>query len=93
MLRNCINKCFYQQLKKNLVEHFGIKTPLIQRNLKYFNYLYRISEYYEGSSITNPADPETKRSCMADSGAFVAYSGLKSGRSPKDKRIVSDAIR
>jgi hypothetical protein len=35
MLRNYINRCFYQQLKKNLVEHFGIKTPLIQRNLKY----------------------------------------------------------
>jgi phosphoenolpyruvate carboxykinase (ATP) len=27
-------------------------------------------------------------SCMADSGALVAYSGSKTGRSPKDKRIL-----
>lgn len=30
---------------------------------------------------------------MSDSGAFVAFSGAKSGRSPKDKRIVSDSVR
>ena len=43
--------------------------------------------------IHNPADPETKKSCIADSGAFVAYSGGKTGRSPKDKRIVTDSVR
>jgi ATP-dependent phosphoenolpyruvate carboxykinase len=55
--------------------------------------LFRISEYYERGAINNPADPETKKSSIADSGAFVAYSGAKSGRSPKDKRIVTDYVR
>jgi len=27
---------------------------------------------------------------LASSGALVAYSGLRTGRSPKDKRIVKD---
>jgi phosphoenolpyruvate carboxykinase (ATP) len=43
--------------------------------------------------IFNPADPETRKSCIADSGAFCAFSGNKTGRSPKDKRIVTDAVR
>ena len=30
------------------------------------------------------------KSTIADSGALVAYSGAKTGRSPKDKRIVRD---
>ena len=30
------------------------------------------------------------RSAIADSGALIAYSGEKTGRSPKDKRIVRD---
>ena len=68
------------------MKQFGIKTPVIHRNLK-------ISQYYEMGCIVNPADPETRKSCVADSGAFVAYSGAKSGRSPKDKRIVTDSVR
>lgn len=43
--------------------------------------------------LASPADPETRKSCIADSGAFVASSGEKTGRSPKDKRIVSDSVR
>ena len=43
--------------------------------------------------IYRPADPETRKSCIADSGAFVASSGEKTGRSPKDKRIVTDSVR
>lgn len=57
------------------------------------NHTFRISEYYETGAIRNPADPETRKSCIADSGAFVAFSGNKSGRSPKDKRIVTDSVR
>jgi phosphoenolpyruvate carboxykinase (ATP) len=32
-----------------------------------------------------------KNSCLADNGALVAYSGAKTGRSPKDKRVVKQA--
>src|SRR6188768_731716 len=31
-----------------------------------------------------------KDASIADNGALVAYSGVKTGRSPKDKRIVKD---
>lgn len=33
------------------------------------------------------ADP---RCCIADSGALIAYSGTKTGRSPLDKRVVKN---
>ena len=55
--------------------------------------IFRVAEYYETGAIRNPADPETRKSCLADTGAFVAFSGAKSGRSPKDKRIVTDSVR
>lgn len=35
MLRRFITRAFYQELKKNLIENFGIKTPEVQRNLRY----------------------------------------------------------
>lgn len=38
MLRRFITKAFYQELKTNLIQNFGIKTPEIQRNLKYYFY-------------------------------------------------------
>ena len=40
------------------------------------------SQLYEDAIRYEPG------SCMADSGALVAYSGAKTGRSPKDKRIL-----
>jgi phosphoenolpyruvate carboxykinase (ATP) len=40
------------------------------------------SQLYEDAIRYEPG------SCMANSGALVAYSGLKTGRSPKDKRIL-----
>src|SRR5947199_10581031 len=32
-----------------------------------------------------------KDASIADNGALVAYSGVKTGRSPKDKRVVKDS--
>jgi phosphoenolpyruvate carboxykinase (ATP) len=43
------------------------------------------SQLYEDAIRYEPG------SCMADSGALVAYSGAKTGRSPKDKRILRRA--
>ncbi len=33
-----------------------------------------------------------KEGSIADNGALVAYSGIKTGRSPKDKRVVRDSV-
>jgi phosphoenolpyruvate carboxykinase (ATP) len=48
----------------------------------------------------NPAPPELyaeairddSESAIADTGALIAYSGAKTGRSPKDKRVVKNSV-
>jgi len=52
-----------------------ITVPNVRRNLT-------PSQLYEDAIRYDPG------SCMADSGALVAYSGAKTGRSPRDKRIL-----
>ena len=54
---------------------YGITTETIHRNLSPAALYEHAIRYEPGSSI-------------ADSGALVAYSGEKTGRSPQDKRIV-----
>jgi len=60
----------------SLAEH-GITVKKIHRNLA-------PCRLYEEAILT---EPDTR---IADSGALVAYSGAKTGRSPKDKRIVKN---
>jgi phosphoenolpyruvate carboxykinase (ATP) len=60
----------------SLAEH-GITVQKIHRNLA-------PCRLYEEAILT---EPDTR---IADSGALVAYSGAKTGRSPKDKRIVKN---
>lgn len=59
------------------LEQLGITVKNIHRNLA-------PCRLYE-EAILN--EPETR---IADTGALVAYSGAKTGRSPKDKRIVKN---
>lgn len=44
--------------------------------------------------MTNPyaADPETRPDTISSTGALVAYSGERTGRSPTDKRVVLDEV-
>lgn len=44
--------------------------------------------YYEMSIGRAPANPGTAPSAITNTGAYAAYSGDKTGRSPQDKRIV-----
>lgn len=37
-------------------------------------------------------DPKTLPTSISSTGAMVAYSGKRTGRSPKDKRIVVDTM-
>src|SRR4051812_37395527 len=61
-----------------LAQH-GITVEDVRRNLP-------PSKLYE-EAIRH--DTQTR---IADSGALVAYSGAKTGRSPKDKRVVRDPL-
>jgi phosphoenolpyruvate carboxykinase (ATP) len=60
--------------KFDLLE-LGVTVEDVRRNLT-------VAQLYE------EAIRFESRSILADSGALVAYSGIKTGRSPKDKRIV-----
>src|SRR6187455_108021 len=54
---------------------YGITVDTVHRNPSPARLYEHAIRYESGSSI-------------ADSGALVAYSGAKTGRSPKDKRVV-----
>lgn len=42
-------------------------------------YLYSVPEYYELGINFTPSDAETRHNALSDTGAFVAYSGSKTG--------------
>lgn len=68
------------------MKNLGIKNRTIVRNLYY-------AEIYEAASqALKPANPDTKPTCISSTGAMVAYSGDRTGRSPKDKRFVMDEV-
>ena len=48
--------------------------------------------YWWGLRGNSPADFDTRETTISSTGALVAYSGTRYGRSPKDKRIVKDEI-
>ncbi|MGY8769862.1 MAG: phosphoenolpyruvate carboxykinase (ATP) [Pirellulales bacterium] len=57
------------------LSQYGIEVEDIRRN-------------YAPSRLYEEAIREGEKAALADSGALIAYSGSKTGRSPKDKRIV-----
>lgn len=56
-------------------------------------YSFRVPEFYEYGVNFTPSDPTVHRNEISNTGAFIAYSGAKTGRSPAAKRIVTDTIR
>ncbi len=62
-------------MSKISLEQYGIAVTEVHRNMPPARLYMEAIKYEKGASI-------------ADSGALVAYSGEKTGRSPKDKRIV-----
>jgi phosphoenolpyruvate carboxykinase (ATP) len=66
-------------------ERWGIRNKNILWNKS-------VSELYSYGINRNPAaDPDTRNTTISSTGAMVAYSGTKYGRSPKDKRVILDA--
>ena len=65
------------------MRNLGIINRHIYRNLK-------VPEYYEMGVGKEPANPLTRNTTIASSGALCAYSAKATGRSPKDKRIVEE---
>jgi phosphoenolpyruvate carboxykinase (ATP) len=48
--------------------------------------------YEEAVKSPLPADFDTRPTTISSTGALVAYSGMRTGRSPTDKRIVDDDL-
>lgn len=63
--------------KKFTLNYLGIYKPKILRNCN-------IPKLYEH------AIKKEKNSVISDDGALIVYSGIKTGRSPQDKRIVKN---
>ena len=56
---------------------------------------YRVAELYEyalAPEHLGSPDPNIIHTTITDTGALAAYSGLKTGRTPKEKRVVLDEI-
>ena len=71
----------------------GIKNPLVFRNLRYVISSHPISLAQLYSNALNPliagsADPLVQEGTISSTGALIAYSGERTGRSPKAKRVV-----
>ena len=78
------------------------KNFSIIKNDKMLNGIFKVADaniyhnpsipfIYEMATKSTPANPNTKRSVVANNGAIVAYSGEKMGRAPKNKRVVIDS--
>lgn len=72
----------------------SVRADLAKLGIRNKQVLYNLNvpQLYEAGLFgeNTPADFDTKTSTLADTGAFVAFSGTKTGRSPKDKRVVKD---
>lgn len=91
MFAKTLKRCFstYQGIPPAHVAEYLRSIGL--RNKRTF-YQLPVSEYYRvGLHEIGPNDPDTKSPMISETGAYVAYSGAKTGRSPKDKRVVRDS--
>lgn len=56
---------------------------------------YSVAEIYEYSmlpELRKSHDPRVRETCISSTGALVNFSGERTGRSPKDKRVVYDEL-
>ena len=81
-----LTRGFGHSISREALARHGISTRFVHRNLA-------PAKYYEIALNTLPANPTTIPSCFSSTGAFAAYSGEKTGRSPQDKRIVRPSTK
>lgn len=95
-------KCSQKVLASTYVRSFATtaaKKPFESAYLKQLGFTSNnmirnssVAELYDiGYQKIVPVDPNTKSTTVSSTGALVAYSGVKTGRSPTDKRIVEDS--
>lgn len=78
-LKRCFNSLV--PLDRADLEKDGIFARTVHRNMY-------PAKYYEKSIASPPSNPGTAPSAISNTGAYAAYTGEKTSRSPQDKRIV-----
>jgi len=84
MLSQVIRRRFGAQIPYEGIERWNI----LHKNIKYNPSVPQL--YEEAVKSPLPADFHTRPTTISSTGALVAYSGQRYGRSPADKRIVED---
>lgn len=75
----------------------AVVDQLVQKGLRlnpnvHLRYQLTVPELYETGLPQPPSAVDATPSMIADSGAMVAYSGAKCGRTPADKRIILEDV-
>lgn len=85
LLRRLARKFCIADVHSRHLKNIGITTKRVLYNPS-------VPELYEVALLKEPpADPSTRQTFVASNGALCAYSGLKTGREPKNGRLVRDA--
>lgn len=74
----------HSEIMRQKLKSYGIVGHEVFHNLNIAEIYEKETRYY------NPTDPNVSPNIITSTGAMAAYSGAKTGRSPKDKRIVHD---
>jgi len=77
---------------KPVLEHLLEKGLHVNKNRPTIAYQLTVPELYEVGLLPHVAPVDAQHSHIADSGALIAYSGAKCGRTPADKRVVEEKV-
>lgn len=69
----------HQNQNQNLLKTLESLIPISSENSGKVLPLSSVLEYYETAMHLIPADPSTRKNQIASTGAFIAYSGAKTG--------------
>lgn len=75
---------------KPVLDHLLEKGLHVDKNRPTIAYQLSVPELYEVGLLPHAVPVDAQHSRIADSGALIAYSGAKCGRTPADKRIVKE---
>jgi phosphoenolpyruvate carboxykinase (ATP) len=89
-IKNFLAKRNYTTSMTTECEEFIKKLGITSTEIVHNPSVGRLYEYAMMDDHLHSVDPSVHQSTITDSGALSCSSGLRTGRSPKDKRIVYD---
>lgn len=77
---------------QGVLDHLLEKGLHVNKSRPEIAYQLTVPELYEVGLLPHVAPVDAQHSRIADSGALIAYSGAKCGRTPADKRVVMEEV-